>query len=108
MEIDRQDRCCTFCDSGAAGDEKHVLMGFPRQTLSGRAFLACLIWRCRRACITNACTAAAPDQTAGSWRLVWGGDRMMVAGFMMACLGEVGLIGSSALRHDDTWWLLVI
>jgi len=29
-------------------------------------------------------------------QLVWGGDRMMVAGFMLACLGEVGLIGSSA------------
>ncbi len=29
-------------------------------------------------------------------QLVWGGDRMMFAEFMLACLGEVGLIGSSA------------
>ncbi len=29
-------------------------------------------------------------------QLVWGGGRMMVAECMLACLGEVGLIGSSA------------
>ncbi len=51
-KMDRQDRCCTFCDSGAVGVEKHVLMDIPRQTLSGSAFLACLIWRCRRACVS--------------------------------------------------------
>ncbi len=76
--IDRQDRCCTFCDSGAVGDEKHLQMECPA-TLSGSALLACLIWRCRL------------HASAGMGR-----DRMMVAGFMLACLGEVGLIGSSA------------
>ncbi len=29
-------------------------------------------------------------------QLVWEGDTMMVAEFMLACLGQVGLIGSSA------------
>ncbi len=33
---------------------------------------------------------------AQSSNVVWGRERMMVAGFMLACLGEVGLIGSSA------------
>ncbi len=28
-------------------------------------------------------------------QLVWGGDRMAVAESMLACFGEVGLIGSS-------------
>ncbi len=35
---------------------------------------------------------------------------MMVAEFMSACLGEVGLIGSvsviNSLRHDDTGWFI--
>jgi len=47
-KIDRQDRCCTSCDSGAVGDEKLLLMECPAR----RAFLACLIWRCRRACVS--------------------------------------------------------
>ena len=47
-KIDRQDRCCTSCDSGAVGDEKLLLMECPAR----RAFLACLIWRCRHACVS--------------------------------------------------------
>ncbi len=28
-KTDRQDHCCTFCDGGAVGDEKHLLMECP-------------------------------------------------------------------------------
>jgi len=78
--IDRQDRCCTFCDSGAVGDEKHVLMEYPATDVVRQRF-SCLFDLAVPPCMRQ---------------LVWGGDRMMVAEFMLACLGEVGLIGSSA------------
>ncbi len=79
-KIDRQDRCCTFCDSGAVGDEKHLLMECPTTDVVRQRF-SCLFDLAVPLCMRQ---------------LVWGGDIMMVAGFMLACLGEVGLIGSSA------------
>jgi len=78
---DRQDRCCTFCYSGAVGDKKHLLMECP----------AADVVRQRFACLAEMAVPPCMHQ------LVWGGDRMMVAEFMLACLGEAGLIGSSAL-----------
>jgi len=51
-KMDRQDRCCLFCDSGAVRDEKHFLMECPATDVVRQRFLACLIWRCRRACVS--------------------------------------------------------
>ena len=79
-EIGRQDRCCTFCDSGAVGDEKHLLMEYPARHVVQQRF-SCMF------------DLAVPP---GMRQLVWRGDKMMVAGFMLACLGQVGLIGSFA------------
>jgi len=79
-QIDRQDRCCTFCDSGAVLDEKNLLMECP----------ATGVVRQRFSCLFDLAVPPCMRQ------LVWGGDNMMVAEFMLACLGEVGLIGSSA------------
>ncbi len=89
---DRQDRCCTSFDSGAVGDEKHVLMECPTTDVVRQRF---------------SCTfdLAAPPCMR---QLVWGGDRMMVAIFMLACLGGGGshwLICSvsviNSLRHEE-------
>ncbi len=70
-KIDRQDRCCRFCDSGAVGDEKHLLM---ECTATG-------VVRQRFSCLSDLAVPPCMRQ------LVWGGDRMMVAEFMSACLG---------------------
>jgi len=69
--------CCTFCDTGAVGDEKHLLMECPATDVVRQRFC------CRFDLAVPPCTR----------QLVWGGDIMMVAEFM---LGGVGLIGSSA------------
>jgi len=89
-EIDRQDRCCTFCDSGAVRDEKHFLMECPATDIVRQrsSFLFGLV--------------VPPFMR----QLVWGGDGMTVAEDMLACLGEAGLICSvsviNSLLHDDT------
>ena len=61
-EIDRQDRCCTFCDSGAVGDEAWQEMLLVPDRAAGQrlsrdipslsALLSCLVWWCRRACVS--------------------------------------------------------
>jgi len=79
-KIDRQERCCTFCDSGAVGDEKHWLMECPATDVARQRF-SCLFDLAVLPCMRQ---------------LVWRGDRMLVAEFVLACLGEVALIGSSA------------
>ncbi len=75
----RLERVCTFCDSGAVGDEQHLLM------------------EC-------AATAAVRHRFRGLFdmapppcmqQLIWCGDRMHVALFILSCLREVGLIGSA-------------
>ncbi len=78
-KIDRQDRCCTFGDSGAVGDEQHLLMECPATDVVRQGF-------------SSLFDLAVPPCMR---QLVWGGDRMMVAEFMLACSGEVGLIGTS-------------
>jgi len=78
-KIDRQDRCCTFGDSGAVGDEQHLLMECPATDVVRQGF-------------SSLFDLAVPPCMR---QLVWGGDRMMVAEFMLPCSGEVGLIGSS-------------
>jgi len=40
-KIDKQDRCCIFCESGALGNEKHLLGNVPR--LGDRRCLAALL-----------------------------------------------------------------
>jgi len=92
-KIDRQDRYCTFCDSRAVGDEKHLLMECP----------ATDVVRQRFSCLFD--LAVPPCMRHDADQLVWGGNRMMVAEFM---LGEVGprLVCSlgviNSLRLDAT------
>ncbi len=81
-----QDRCCTSCDSGAVGDKKHLLMKCPATDFVRQRF----------SCLSDLAVPPCMPQ------LVWGGNRMMVAEFMLACLEEVGLIGSSAHSVSST------
>ncbi len=64
-------------DSGAVGDEKHLLMKFPATDFV----------RQRYSCLFD---LAVPHASADVGR-----DRVMVAEFTLACFGEVGLIDSS-------------
>ncbi len=88
-KLDRQDRCCRFCDSGAVGDEKHLLMERPATDVVRQRF-SCLFEMAVPPCVRQ---------------LVWGGDKITVAESMLTCLGQVGLIGSvrfiKSLQHDD-------
>ncbi len=61
-KIDRQDRCCTFCDSGAVWDEKHVLMECPATDVVRQHF----------SCLSDLAVPPCMRQ------LVWGGDRLVV------------------------------
>ncbi len=90
-KIDRQDRCCTFCDSGAVGDEKHLPMDCPATDA---------VWQ-RFACLFDLAVPPCMRQ------LVWGGGIMMVAECsMLGAGGPHWLICSltviNSLRVDDT------
>ncbi len=50
-KIDRQDRCCTFCDSGAVGDKKHLLMECPATDVVRQRFSCLFDLAVRRACV---------------------------------------------------------
>ncbi len=77
-----------FCKDRQAGPLLHILRQWRGR---GReAFADGMSRKTRFSCLLDLAVPPCMRQ------LVWGGDRMMVAEFMLACLGEVGLIGSSA------------
>jgi len=81
--LPRQQRTCEFCDSGAVGDEQHLLMECAATDGARAAFPALFT----------------QQPQPSMQQFLWQRDRMAVAKFVLMCLSSVGIVRT---RTDNT------
>ncbi len=81
--VPRQQRTCEFCDSGAVGDDQHLLMECAATDGARAAFPALFT----------------QQPQPSMQQFLWQRDRMTVAKFVLMCLSSVGIITA---RTDNT------